>query len=611
MKYLKIEDPSKFYYFDVEGDGLQPTRIWCLVALNKATRQVWRFINDGSASVYHEIKKFFDERKDVVWCAHNGTSYDFPNIEKLCGVEVPYDRLCDSLVLSYLYNPQLEGGHSLEEYGERLHYPKVAHEDWSQFSPEMLHRCEQDVFLLEKVHDALLVRMNRIGFSELSCQIEHKIRRIIDKQQENGFWFDKEEALKLHKFLRDREYELEDSVRKLFPPILKSQGTYARRLKKDGSEYSSYLRHLQEADAVQDNDDGTYDVLKYEEFNLGSPKQRLERLLGLGYEPTQKTKKGNPRIDEDSLLAYAKECGRPEITAMADWLVHNGRANMIETWLKFVGPDSRIHGRVFSCGAASRRMTHNSPNCANIPSAAKAKYGHECRALWGVEPGRGLRLVGYDASGLETVGLLHYLNNPVAAKLLTQPKPNDVHTMNARALTEALGRPVDREWGSKTSWYAWLYGAYPPKLGEIVKGPPSDGEVVINTFFKNVPGLKKLINETQEEWKQNKGLLRCIDGGFVWCRNQGAALNYRIQPLGAIVMKVTSILLEEESIKEGVEFKKVGDIHDEGQTEVKEAEAEKLGQMAVSCITNAGEFLGVREKLTGEYKIGDNWSQTH
>lgn len=584
--------------------------------LNKGTRQVWRFINDGSASIYHELRKFHDERINAVFVAHNGVSFDGPIIGRFCGFQYPYHRLCDSLVLSYLYNPALVGGHSLEAYGEKLNYPKVAHTDWSVYTPAMLHRCEQDVYLLEKVHDALLQRMNKIGFSELSCQIEHKIRRIIDKQQENGFWFNKPEAEKLHKFLREKEAELQAPVLKLFPPVLTPTKTYERKTKQDGGEFASYLRHLEESDAVQDNEDGTYTTLNYKPFNLGSPQQRLERLLSLGYEPTEKTKKGNPRIDEDSLMAYSLECGRPEIKAMAEWLVHNGRANMVETWLGYVTKDSRIHGRVFSCGATSRRMRHSEPNLANIPSAQNgARYGNECRSLFGVTPGLGRVLMGYDAKGLETAVLLHHIAAAAprvfkqAVELLLH---GDVHQLNADDLTKELGFPVVRGGGgAKTILYSTVFGAYPPKLGSIVKKGPKEGEIIKKVIYRNVPGLKAVTEWAIDDWKQGDKRIRTIDGGYVLCPSEHAALNYHIQPDGGVYMKYTSILFDERTKKQGLWHLKVVDVHDESQHEIKAQDAEVMSKLAIQCMEDAGEELGFKVKMTGTAKIGKDWSCTH
>jgi hypothetical protein len=67
-------------------------------------------------------------------------------------------------------------------------------------------------------------------------------------------------------------------------------------------------------------------------------------------------------------LAFAEISGRPEAGAIAEWLVLQGRATMIEGWLNNVNyEDHCMHGRVFTCAATTRRMIHNSPNTANIP----------------------------------------------------------------------------------------------------------------------------------------------------------------------------------------------------------------------------------------------------
>ena len=260
--------------------------------------------------------------------------------------------------------------------------------------------------------------MLRLGYSNLSAEIEHEIRIVIDKQQSHGFWFNYERATEFHRYLRGKQSDLAEQIQKLFPPRRTKIEEYRYRRTKDGSPVASYQRHVQEygplnIEHFQKPFDGEYyAVYKDVPFNLGSPVQRVERLLEIGWKPDKFTKtksekypEGFPKVDEDALVAFAKESGREEVQALAEWLVIQGRASMLETWFNNLGQDSRIHGKVFTCGATTRRMTHNSPNTANIPSGAKAKYGKECRSFWGVEPGRELVLVGYDASGLETAGL--------------------------------------------------------------------------------------------------------------------------------------------------------------------------------------------------------------
>jgi DNA polymerase-1 len=589
---------------DIESNGLSPTIIWCCCVKNYKTGET-RDFRDPEV-----FRRWLAEVKPIL-VGHNIISYDAYWLNLLWFAGIAISRCVDTLVLSYLYNPAIEGGHSLEAWGLRLGYRKTGHTDWSQFSEAMLEYCKNDVELTLRLFKALTDKMKQYKYSELSCEIEHKIRIIIDEQQRHGFWFDAKRAADFRGYLRNKQSDLSIQIQELFPPRRLKVAEYPIRTRKDGSPFASYERHIREYEVEINKENNTYACFRYTDFNIGSPIQRVERLLELGWKPEKFTEKGFPKVDEDALIKFADSAKLPAVTAMAEWLVIQGRASMLDTWLNNLGPDSRIHGRINTCGATTRRMTHSAPNTANIPSGAKAKYGHECRSFWGVQPGSGLKLVGYDAAGLETAGLCHYLNSQTATEILLRPKPDDVHTANARALTEALGREIDREWGAKTSWYAWLYGAGKEKLGTIVKGDIKDGEIIVDTFFRNVPGLKPLIESIKYEFKHNHGRLETIDGGFVICPSLSAALNYKIQSAGAIVMKLAAILLDARARKEGLIFHKVGDIHDEGQLEVLASEAQRLGSMAVDCITKAGQILNFRVPLTGDFKVGDSWDETH
>jgi len=46
-------------------------------------------------------------------------------------------------------------------------------------------------------------------------------------------------------------------------------------------------------------------------------------------------------------------------------------------------------------------------------------------------------------------------------------------------------------------------------------------------------------------------------------------------------------------------------------TRLKRSRAEEFGRLAVQSIIDAGKQLNVRCPLNGEYKIGNNWSETH
>lgn len=564
---------------------------------------------------HKEIARFFDELRgnEVYFVGHNAISYDGPHTSRLVGGNADPSNIVDTLVLSYLYDPAMSGGHSLEAWGERLRDPKGKFNDWSQYSLEMDTYCVQDVKLGKKVAKALWNRMRRMGFSELSCEIEHLTRSVIDEQQANGWYFDIPGAQSLVSQLRAEQTNLEAPIRELFPAQLSVLGTYQRRYRKDGSDVASYLRHVEQfpGDQFRDNGDRTYSTLTWEEFNIGSPKQRVERLLGLGWEPIDFTPKGFPKVDEESLVAFSELSGRPEAKAIAEWLVLQGRSSMIDGWLNNVNYDDHcMHGRVMTCAATTRRMIHNSPNTANIPKAKqKVKYGIECRRLWRARPNR--REVGHDASGLEMRMFAEYLHNDEATLLFTTGDPHLLNTRNLELPDEMRDITV------KNGFYAYLYGAGDSKLGRTVKPELQGGEATRygkwarGILEKGTPGLARLVAEIQDEYKGTGGLLRTIDGGFVRCPSPSAALNYKLQSAGAIVMKQAAILSSIEIKKRGLDCMLVGTIHDEGQDDAKTEDAEEVGKERVNGIRNSGTALGFKVPLDGNYKVGANWAECH
>lgn len=598
--YLNHADLSKYYICDIEGDLIPSTKIYCMVVKNAATKEVWKFIGHA------DIKRFFDEAPhDAIFVGHNFISYDGPTLRRILAANVPSDRIVDTLVLSYLYHPGMPGGHSLAAYGERFGYPKDTFNDFSQFSQELLDRCEIDVELNLRVFTALCTKMRAVGFSEQSCRLEHRIREIIDAQQDRGFAFDVSGAMGFQGRLRATEYELGEKIRALFPPVLKVVKSFKNRTKKDGSPTAGYLRHLEQFPELRDHRVGNgYDGADWEIFNIGSPKQRLEKLLTLGFVPTKKTKTGGPSVDEESLIEFAKESGVDEVQAIADWLVANGRANMVGTWLDNVGGDNRIHGRVFSCGAASRRMIHNSPNTANIPGN-EATYGEEARGLWMASPG--LVLVGVDAKSAQMRCFAHYLPNPSDGVRFYE-EGRDPHQENAD-LIGIKRKPI------KNVFYANMFGAFPPKLAATAgfigsrKELEERGTWIQNELYRVTPGLREATEDARAEARRTpEGWMRCLDGGYVRCPGEHAALNYRIQPAEAVLMKTASVLLDERKKED---HWKVGDIHDEWQFEVNPKEAEDFGRMAANCIRDAGEELNLRVPFDGDYKVGRSWAETH
>jgi len=611
LKYLPSPDEwHKYWYIDCETEEVpdfRPKIIWMMCASRMDREEVHSFVG------HQEIRRFFDELRgsEVYFVGHNAISFDGPVTKRLVDGTACVDNIVDTLHLSYLYDPALSGGHSLEAWGNRLGDPKGDFHDFSKYSPEMDTYCQQDVRLGKKVARALWSRMKRMGFSELSCEIEHQIREVVDEQQYNGWYFDIPGAQSLVSQLRFEQSQLEPAIRELFPRRLVPVGTYRRRMRKDGGEFASFLRHSEQYPELRFHDDGTYSTMDFQEFNIGSPKQRVERLLELGWVPENFTPTGFPKVDEEALIAFAESSGRPESKAIADWLVLQGRATMVEGWLNNVNYDDHcMHGRIFTCGATTRRMIHTNPNTANIPKAKKkVKYGIECRRLWQSRPDR--REVGYDASGLEMRMFAEYLANEEATLLFTTGDPHLLNTRNLGLADEMRDLTV------KNGFYAYLYGAGDPKLGVTLKpelrGSEQGryGKEARAILERGTPGLARLVASIQDEFRGTGGLLRTIDGGFVRCHSKSAALNYKLQSAGAIVMKVAAILARRHILRRGLDGFYVGNIHDEGQLDSAETDAEEVGKVCVQSISEAGLYLGFKVPLTGNYKVGFTWADTH
>lgn len=76
-------------------------------------------------------------------------------------------------------------------------------------------------------------------------------------------------------------------------------------------------------------------------------------------------------------------------------------------------------------------------------------------------------------------------------------------------------------------------------------------------------------------------------------------------------MKQALVNLDRMAKAHKLDYRFVGNIHDEMQTEVRKEHAEKFGKLAVYAIEKAGQDLGLRCPVTGEYKIGSSWAETH
>src|SRR5210317_1370863 len=564
----------KSLVFDIETDDLNATKVWCIVAIDE-NNKVYSFHGD----TIEDGLILLNEAEMLI--GHNILGFDIPILEKL------YDwtpnasiKIIDTLVLSRLFNPTREGGHSLERWGIKLGMHKLDFSDFTEFSDDMLKYCIADTKLNKILFQAL--RKEAMGFSKESINLEHDITRILTKQTKDGFAFDFKSATflisKFNKLLK----EVDDKV---VSPYTKKDGTLSRRGLTD-EEYNSIIEGLRPNKPFMRK--------TLQEFNLGSRKQIGEYLTDFGWKPRKFTPTGQPIVDEATL----KEVEHiPEAKLIADFLLYQKRLAQVQSWLDALADDERIHGSVISSGTITGRMSHRNPNVAQVPSV-KSKFGEECRACWTVP--EGYKLVGVDASGLELRMLAHYMDDE---EYINEIIDGDIHTTNQQIVGL---KSRDK---AKTFIYALIYGAGDEKIGKIVDGNKADGRELKQRFLAGQPAFKSLRERVQRA--AQKGFLKGLDGRKIILRHQHAALNTLLQGGGAIVMKKGLCILDERLRLANIDYKFVANIHDEWQIEVRECQAMRVGELAVESIRDAGKYFNMRCPLDGEYKIGSNWSETH
>ena len=570
---------------DIETNSTHD-KIWCVVTRNIDTDE-WFYFKTPEL-----LQTYINNATEVV--THNGIFFDFPVLKKVWGITVKKSQVIDTLVLARLCDPSIEGGHSLEAWGERLgHYKAPYKKIWSWLTEKsligedengkkidqsnlafdepvmsaLLWYCVQDTKVTAELYKHLTQEMEN-DFSKESITLEHEVAIIIAGQERNGFKLDMPKAIQLLSELKTKLDIIQVEMETIFPPVVIS-----------GRTHSTSGKPL--------NDIVT-------PFNPGSRQQIAKRLQEKGWKPKKRTEKGSVIVDEEVLASL----DYPEAKAIAEYMMLQKRIGQIESWIDAVQDDGRVHGRVITNGAVTGRMTHMSPNMAQVPNSG-SPYGHECRELWTIEKGN--KLVGIDASGLELRMLAHYMNDD---EYTNEVVSGDIHTANQTA----AGLQTRNQ--AKTFIYAFLYGAGSAKIGSIVGGSAKEGQRLIDSFLRNTPRLKALREKVARIFA-TKGWLPGLDGRKLLVRAEHSALNTLLQGAGAIVMKQALVIFKKELTRQKIWHEFKANVHDEWQIECKEEDAEKVGKIGVESIADAGIMLKMRCPLDGEFKVGNSWKETH
>ena len=406
------------FVFDIEADGLNPTKIHVFSAT--ANGKNIKSTND------YDILRGFLSVGDRVLVAHNSIRYDKPALEKILGIKITC-KVVDTLSLSWYLEPSRKK-HGLAEWGEEFGIPKPEIDDWDNLSyEEYKHRCEEDVKINYKLWERLWSKLLTLYEGD-----EAEAWRLIDyltfkmecaAEQESSKW--KLDVKKCEEGLATLTKEKEDKICQLaaiMPKVPKYQVKKrpAKPFKKDGSKSAAGTKwfDLLEKEGLPEDYEGEVKVLaSHKDPNPGSVPQIKDWLYSLGWVPetfkfVRNKETGDvkqiPQINlergagicESIKKLYKKEA-RLEVLDGLSVLTH--RTSLLKGFMKAVDEEGYVKAEI---QGLTNTLRFKHAVCVNLPGIDKP-YGELIRGC--LTAPEGYELCGADMSSLEDRTKQHYM----------------------------------------------------------------------------------------------------------------------------------------------------------------------------------------------------------
>ena len=604
--------------FDIETDGIDATKIWCLVVQNVESSGVHKFTdeNDKYPNIADGLRLLQDAELLI---AHNGIGFDAFIINKLYGIDLYEKKFFDTWIASQVLNYRRPHKHGLAGWGEHLKYPKFEFNEFDKYSETMMNYCVRDVKLNTVIFKRLMQEFEEIRIKQplisqgLSSEME--AAKFDGYCRLYGWAFDKNKALILLNKIEMRMNEIEKVIEPNLPPVVKliDKAPKTAKYTKKGLFTATSAKILSEylGETVRAEDTHKWEPGK--EFqrkvtvpaNLGNLTQVKEYLYSIGWKPDdwkmervgREFVKKTPKLTKTSL----EKLGEKGIF-INEWTTLRSRKGVVEGWLRDL-KNNRLHGKLWIVGTPTFRCRHEV--IANLP-AVDAELGKELRELLIAEPGR--LIVGADSSGNQFRSLAHYVKD---SNLTNQIMSGDIHQYNADIIktTRRL---------AKTWIYAFLFGAGATKLGKILTGVGSmkAGKESVEAYGNAIPGLKSLKEKIEDIWMttdnqlQTEGYIPGLDGRKVYTPQAYQTLNYLLQSCEAITTK-SALAYQMKKIKEEhLDAEPRLYYHDEVAWSVGEQDADRVLEILIESFAEGPKTVGVNI-MAGEGTIGKNYAEVH
>ena len=401
--------------FDIETDGLYPSKIHCL-----------SYTTDGKE---YDTVTHGDDMRHLLWDAdsiigHNIVRYDIPVLERLLFMKIKA-KVYDTLPMSWVINYD-RGKHGLATFGEEFGIPKPVVTDWDNQDIEVYkHRCEEDVKINWKLWQNLLKRY----------MLVYKDRKTLDKffnylsfkmncaseAERSGWKLDIKLAQASIDKLKEQQDHKVSELREVMPmrKIMSIKTKPKVMTKKDNSLSAHGKRwfDLLDEHGYPQSYEGDVSVVKgVDQSNPNSPDQVKEWLYSLGWEPCTYKFNKNKETGEEKKVPQIRKGG--ELTPSVQLLIDDNPAvgvldgltviqHRLGIFYGFIETEVNGYVKAEIDGLTNTlRFKHRKP-LVNLPGVDKP-WGKEIRGCLTV-PDEDYILCGADMTSLEDTTKRHYM----------------------------------------------------------------------------------------------------------------------------------------------------------------------------------------------------------
>ena len=356
-----------------------------------------------------------------------------------------------------------------------------------------------------------------------------------------------------------------------------------------------------------------YEIIGHE-INLASPKQ-LQTVLfeELGMTGTKQVKTGFS-TNAAALTELFEQTEHPFLARLLEHREVTKIRQIVETTLKAVGVDGRIHTNYVQTGTSTGRLSSENPNLQNIP--IRSERGREIRDAFIAGAGYET-LLSADYSQIEMRIMAHLSEDAGIIEAFNTGE--DLHRFVGSRLFGVNPQDVTSDMRStvKAMSYGLVYGLSEYGLAKQLRISNSEAKQLMADYFSRFGGVKRYLASVVEE-ARNLGFtvtsfgrrrpFEDLNSKLFQVRENArrAALNAPIQGTAADIMKLAMTSIDSKMQRLGLKSRMLLQVHDELVFEVATGELEQLQELVTELMGNVVELSVPLEVQIG---IGKSWDQ--